>query len=217
MEGFVTLESSDEEEDVAIEGTVFASMFVGGGPFTKLLDSTVVGVDLGLLGEELLAKEWGEGHVIVRLLKALGTTDIVAEPFRTDEKESGPKVTVKTREVNSVMPVPHVPMCPKTTKTTNTYRICVDRRRGIRIIMEVSTVSHDVPYGKSFLTQERIELTQIEGSTVSIVKSCRAVFLSNVGFMRGAIDKGVMIGSIKTGESLLGLLANQRELQSPCT
>lgn len=181
--------------------------FSDGDPFRNVLDITVTGLDLESFADELMQDEWIPEMYMLHLFERQGATEIVVMPWclAPPELSDASRPAGKVRDLALVMPVPPAPMCPKSTKMTFTYHVVFSPalEEGVppTILIESSAQSHDVPFGNSFLVQERTEFSPCD-SGASVKKEARVLFTRSVGFLKSKIQGSVHEGLIKSATEM---------------
>lgn len=197
-----------------------------GEPFHVLRDIRVPRLKTGLIGAELFKDEWQEGLLVPDHLLSQGVTEMKSAGFVDDDStdsdegegaqgEAKPNRTVRIREVTYYIPVPKAPLCPSKTRVTCTYRFSVTHATptvDASVLIESSSVSHDVPFGEKFVVQERIELSPAEdGTTTRLKQAARCIFLQSCGMLQGRIRSGALSSLEKAGDKFQALVSARAE------
>mmetsp|Transcript_23617 Transcript_23617/g.55012 ORF Transcript_23617/g.55012 Transcript_23617/m.55012 type:complete len:464 (+) Transcript_23617:93-1484(+) len=125
------------------------------------------------------------------------------------------------RTVKCRVPVPAAPFCPSSSLMTVNFTTSVVNHatRGLSILIESTTVMHDVPYGSSFRICEAVLLMagkefNMSGATeMRMVKTAHIDFIQHTRLQR-IIETNSLNGQRKTAQGFLTLLQRRAELTS---
>lgn len=184
--------------------------------FTRIGEEVVPMLNLEPLAEELLSVKWQEGSLLSDFLLARGVTEL--EHSSVQGKVGSDSRLVKVWKITMRMSVPPAPLCPKSTRVTTMYHVSVmpaaTRKYG-SVVIESSSISHDVPFGSKFLVQDRIDLLPAEdGWGIRLSQSGRIVFLQSCGVLKGTIKSGSLAGLQQSWELLKEVVRKRAENQA---
>lgn len=187
-----------------------ASLLDDASPFQPILKVHVPLLQLEPLAMELLAEEWPEGSLVQNLYQRQGCTEVQVHPWLDELSNAATPRTneeVRIREVTLVAVPPPRPMCPTSTRMTVTFRVkttSADNACNL-LVLELSSMAHDVPFGENFAVQERIQLTQLSDG-VHMEKYFRIVWIKSVGLLGSVIRSQAALCQVETGNLFVSLL-----------
>lgn len=150
----------------------------------------VEGLDLAPEAARLLSEGWEPGSLLLDYLEGQRCTDVEVGPLLPEREPSQglPSQGCRVRNVHYRMAVPPNPFCPKTSRFTVTFRVFMEEGS---LVIDTTTVTHDVPFGEAFCVQDRAVLSQGDRG-VSVTKVYCAVFMKSTMF-RSQILGGVRL------------------------
>jgi len=220
-------EENEEEEEAPTSNEPSASsralaVFSDGEPFRSLMEVNIPLLPVGPIAADLLAGEWKPGCLLNEHFTRLGATGMMVKPWIEDAGggDSSSDAVTKVREAEMQVPVPPAPMCPRTTRMTVTICVRVQPSEGPpgspAIVLHLSSISHDVPFGDKFVVQEKVEILpaeSIKGATFR--KYGRCVFLKSCGMMQSVIRSNSATQTSRSGEMMVSLLHARAPQASP--
>lgn len=194
-----------------------ASPVAGGSPLSRrplvsqsdmnnigmILDQDVGFIPLKIIATELDAADWQAGEGLMPLyFRDLRAFDTQISAWARGGAAA--RVRGKVRSIQMRVPVPKIAMCPEHTRVTCTYHVvCTDTE----VVLECTTMSLDVPYGKCFnvITCDTFFVDQDSGHT-RMVRTLGIEWIENV-WMKSIVEANVRAEVEKQGNRWVEVIA----------
>lgn len=141
-----------------------------------MLRGRVEGLELGAEISDLLSDTWKTGSLLLDYIDGQGCTDVETGPLMP--AEDGGSGTCRVRTVTYSMALPPHPFSPRTSRFSVAFRVLAE---GDSLVIDTTTVTHDVPFGETFCVQDRARLVPCGGG-VEVEKAFGAVFIKSTVF-----------------------------------
>jgi len=151
--------------------------------------ATVFEADIGdipmqSLGAALESDDWASPGQLMQMY----FEDLQAQDLEIHDWSDVSGVKGLTRSVEMRIPVPPAPMCPKETRCTCTWHVSTSP---VKIVLESTTMSLDVPYGTSFNVVVSDTFTREQGATCTRMKRVCAVEWVSAIWMKSLVEQTV--------------------------
>mmetsp|Transcript_34395 Transcript_34395/g.78389 ORF Transcript_34395/g.78389 Transcript_34395/m.78389 type:complete len:708 (+) Transcript_34395:166-2289(+) len=214
------VEPQPAEVDAAIESDVELERLLSTATaeaWRSLLVAHVPGINVTALVNELMAEEWQSTDFVLDYFTKAGMTDIVQLPWQA-LKGGGRagKDVERYRKLEMVCHIeaPRAPLCPPETKISMTYWFKAERDSDSdfsSLTIRSSSISHDVPAGARFRSQETYRITRSPQGGADIEKLGRCVFVQSLFGLRTTVQESALSNLTRSGETFVATVRQRAD------